>query len=158
MVLFLERRYQEAYEQLSAVIEMDSGFSEAYLCRSRVLLQQHKYSEAIADLEMARRINPSSHTILPTLGYAYAISGRRSQAEASLRQMLAAERDHAASPWGVGYVYLGLGNKGQALVWFRKAIDERSPDMFTIRVEPEVDVLRGDPRLDGLIAAMNLPR
>jgi TolB-like protein/DNA-binding winged helix-turn-helix (wHTH) protein/Tfp pilus assembly protein PilF len=157
VVLFLERRYDDASEQLSKVIEMDSGFSEAYLWRGRVRLQQHKYSEAIADLETARRINPSSHTIPPTLAYAYAVTGRRSQAEVYLHQILAPAREKAASPWAVGYIYLGLGNNDQALRWFQRAIDEHSPDMLTIRVEPEVDVLRSDQRLHAMIAAMRLP-
>lgn len=157
VVLFLERRYDDASEQLSKVLEMDSGFSEAYLWRGRVRLQQHEYSEAIADLETAKRINRSSHTIPPTLAYAYAVTGRRRQAEAYLHQILAASREKAPSPWAVGYVYLGLGNNEQALRWFQMAIDEHSPDMLTIRVEPEVDVLRGDKRLPAMIAAMHLP-
>ncbi len=39
-ILLFERRYDEAYRQLSKVIAMDSGFSEAYLFRGKVLLQQ----------------------------------------------------------------------------------------------------------------------
>src|SRR5580704_11561484 len=64
--MVFERRYDEAYQQLCKVIAMDSGFSEAYLWRGKVLLLQGKYREGIADLETAHRINPGSQTISPT--------------------------------------------------------------------------------------------
>jgi tetratricopeptide (TPR) repeat protein len=70
-VLFWERRYDEAYKQLSKVIAMDAEFSEGYLWRGGVLLQQGKYPAAIADLETAHLINHASQIISPTLAYAY---------------------------------------------------------------------------------------
>src|SRR5579863_6104026 len=157
VILFFERRYDEAYQQLSKVIAMDSGFSEAYLFRGKVLLQQGKYREAIADLEIAHRINDGSQTILPTLGYAYGLSGDRAKANAQLHSLLAESRHKYVSPWAIGSVYLGIGDKSHALDWFEKAVNERSADMLAARVTPEFDPLRDEPRFKALVSAMKLP-
>ena len=156
-ILFWERRYDEAYQQLSKVVAMDPAFSEAYLWRGRVLLMQGNYRDAIADLETAHRINHGSQTVSPTLAYAYGFSGDRAKANAQLRSLLAEMRQRYVSPWASGIVYLGLGDKPHALDWFEKAVRERSTDMLAARVAPETNPLRDEPRFKALLAAMKLP-
>jgi len=155
--MVFERRYDEAYQQLCKVIAMDSGFSEAYLWRGKVLLLQGKYREGIADLETAHHINPASQTIVPTLAYAYGLSGDRAKANAQLHSLLAESRHRYVSPWAIGSVYLGLGDKPHALDWFEKAVHERSADMQAARVTPEFDSLRSEARFKALLSAMKLP-
>jgi lipopolysaccharide biosynthesis regulator YciM len=92
--------YDEACQQLSKVIAMDAGFSEANLWRGRVLLQQGKYPAAVGDLETAHRINHASQIISPTLAYAYGVSGNRAKANSQLRSLLAESRQRYVSPWG----------------------------------------------------------
>jgi tetratricopeptide (TPR) repeat protein len=157
VVLYWERRYDEAYQQLSKVIAMDAGFSEAYLWRGRVLLQQGTYSAAIADLETAHRLNHASQIISPTLAYAYGFSGNRAKANSQLRSLLAESRRRYVSPWAIGLVYLGLGDKPRSLDWFEKAVREHSPEMTAAWIAPEADPLRKEPRFKELMAAMKLP-
>jgi TolB-like protein/DNA-binding winged helix-turn-helix (wHTH) protein/Tfp pilus assembly protein PilF len=156
-VLFWERRYDEAYKQLSKVIAMDAEFSEAYLWRGRVLLQQGKYPAAIADLETAHRINHASQIISPTLAYAYGVSGNRAKANLQLHRMLAQSRQRYLSPWAIGLVYLGLGDKPRSLDWFEKAVRVHSPEMTAAWIAPEADPLRREPRFKELLSAMKLP-
>jgi len=156
-VLFWERRYDEAYKQLSKVIAMDADFSEAYLWRGRVLLQQGKYPAAITDLETAHRINRASQIISPTLAYAYGVSGNRTKANLQLHRILAESRQRYVSPWAIGLVYLGLGDKPRSLDWFEKAVRVHSPEMTAVWVAPEADPLRREPRFKKLLSAMKLP-
>ncbi len=157
VTLYFERHYDEAYQQLSKVIAMDSGFSEAYLWRGRVLLLQGKYREGIADLETAHRINPGSQIISAILAYAYGVSGDRAKANGQLRILLAESRHRYVKPWAIAFVYLGIGDKLHALDWFEKAVRERSNDMPAARVTPEADPLLGEPRYKALLTAMKLP-
>jgi TolB-like protein/DNA-binding winged helix-turn-helix (wHTH) protein/Tfp pilus assembly protein PilF len=156
-VLFWERRYDEAYKQLSKVIAMDAGFSEAYLWRGRVLLKLGKYPAAIDDLETAHRINHASQIISPTLAYAYGVSGNRAKANLQLHRLLAESRQRYVSPWAIGLVYLGLGDKPRSLDWFEKAVREHSPEMTAVWVAPEADSLRQEPRFKELLSVMKLP-
>jgi tetratricopeptide (TPR) repeat protein len=157
VILFWERRYAEEYRQLSKVIAVDSGFSEAYLWRGRVLLQQGNYRDVITDLETAHRINHGSRTISPTLASAYGLSGDRAKANAQLRRLFAESRHRYVSALAIGVVYLGLGDKPHTLDWFEKAGREHSNDLVAARVAPEADPLRGEPRFKALLSAMNLP-
>lgn len=155
-VLFWERRYDDAYKQLSKVIAMDAEFSEAYLWRGRVLLQQSKYPAAIADLETAHRINRASQIISPTLAYAYGVSGNRAKANLQLHRMLQESRHRYVSPWAIGLIYLGLGDKPRCLDWFEKAVRMHAPEMTAAWVAPEADPLRREPRFKELLSAMKL--
>ena len=119
-------------------------------------LQQGKYKEGIADLETAHRINPISLTIQATRAYAYGLSGNRAAAEAQLQSLIAESRATYVSPWVIGFVYLGIGDKRQSLTWFEKAVREHSADMPAAKVSPECDPLRQDPRFQELRALMKL--
>jgi serine/threonine protein kinase len=61
------------------------------------------------------------------------------------------------SPAVIASVYVGLGDKDQALDWLERAIDDRTWSMFLLRVEPMLDPLRGDPRFPRLIQRVGLP-
>jgi hypothetical protein len=51
-----------------------------------------------------------------------------------------------------------LGNKDKALEWLEKAYEDRSvgSSFANIRVNPEYDPLRSDPRFQDLLRRMNL--
>ena len=154
VLLYWERRYDDAEQQITKALALDSGFSEAYLCRGKVLLQEGKYKEAITDLETANRINPSNPAIPANLAYGYGLTGNQAKAEIRLRALLAESEKNA---WAIGIVYLGLGDKARSLDWFEKAVRERSGDMIDARVEPVYDPLRQEPRFKQLLVRMNLP-
>jgi TolB-like protein/DNA-binding winged helix-turn-helix (wHTH) protein/tetratricopeptide (TPR) repeat protein len=154
VLLYWERKYDEAYQQLTKTLALDSGFSEAYLCRGKVLLQQGRYTEAIADLEAAYRINPANPAIPANLAYGYALGGNRTKAESQLHLFLSAPKKNS---WAIGLIYLGLGDQTQSLDWFERAVREYSGDMIDVRVEAQFDPLRREPRFKALLLAMKLP-
>ena len=155
-VLYFERRYDEAYLELSKVLEMEPNFSEAYLFRGEVLLQQQRYKEAIADFESARRINNTSRQ-LALMGYALGVAGKRSQAAVILRKLKAISRQKHVEPWSLAMVELGLGDKDETLAWLEKAYREQSADLIGLKVVPAYDPLRNHPRFQQLTARIGLP-
>jgi TolB-like protein/DNA-binding winged helix-turn-helix (wHTH) protein/Tfp pilus assembly protein PilF len=154
VLLYWERKYDDAYQQLTKTLALDSGFSEAYLCRGKVLLQQGKYKDAMADLETAYRINPANPAIPTNLAYGYALAGNRTKAESKLHSLLSTSKKNS---WAIGLIYLGLGDKEQSLDWLERAVREYSGDMIDVRVEPQFDSLRGEPRFKELQLKMKLP-
>jgi hypothetical protein len=91
------------------------------------------------------------------LAYAYGVSGNRAKANLQLHRLLAESRQRYVSPWAIGLVYLGLGDKPRSLDWFEKAVREHSPDMTAAWIAPEADPLRREPRFKELLSAMKLP-
>ena len=56
-------------------------------------------------------------------------------------------------------VYLGLGDKEEALRWLEKSYQDRAGiDITTIKVDPFLDPLRGDPRFEELVAKVFAPK
>jgi hypothetical protein len=60
------------------------------------------------------------------------------------------------SPVYIARIYCGLGDKDQALVWLRKAYDERSDGVLNAGVDPVYDPLRADPRFSEMLRGIGL--
>ena len=53
-------------------------------------------------------------------------------------------------------IYFGLGEQDKAFECLDKAFEERSTQLFWIKVLPELDAVRDDPRFQDLLRRMNL--
>jgi hypothetical protein len=53
-------------------------------------------------------------------------------------------------------IYAGLGDRERALAQLDSAYDERAPSMVYLRVAPEFDALRADPRFMRLVKKAGL--
>ena len=55
------------------------------------------------------------------------------------------------SVYSFALVYLGLGDKEEALRWLEQSYQDRAgSDVGWIRVDPLLDLMRGDPRFEAL--------
>ncbi len=54
-------------------------------------------------------------------------------------------------------VYVGLGERKQALLWLEKAYDERTNSLAYLKVQAIWDPLRSDPRFADLVRRIGLP-
>jgi hypothetical protein len=50
------------------------------------------------------------------------------------------------SAWHVALIHVGLQDKEQAFAWLEKAYAEQDSNIVNIKVTPEFDTLRSDPR------------
>jgi hypothetical protein len=53
-------------------------------------------------------------------------------------------------------IYAGLGDKEQTLAWLERAYQQRVHNMIFLKVEPELDGLRSDPRFVDLMRRVGL--
>jgi hypothetical protein len=60
------------------------------------------------------------------------------------------------SPFEIALVYIGLGQKDKAMEWLEKAKTERDPFLIYIKVDPNFDSLRDNPRFNALVQQMGL--
>jgi hypothetical protein len=90
-----------------------------------------------------------------TLGYAYAVSGNRAEAEEVLNQLRALSAQKYIPPFTIAVIYAGLGDKDQAFAWPQKANEERSVWMPWLKVHPKFDKLRSDPRFANLVRSLS---
>jgi len=124
--------------------------------------QKGMHEQAIAEFKKAVELTDKSSPIftpfyLAGLGHAYALAGRRSDAEQVLQGLLQRAKQSYVSPFDIALIYTALGQKDSALTWMTKAVAERSTWLVYSKWEPRLDPLRSDPRFQDLLRRIGLP-
>ncbi len=63
---------------------------------------------------------------------------------------------HYFPSYHLALIYVGLGEKEQALNLLEKAYEERYPWLIHLSVEPRLDPLRSEPRFKALVSRIGL--
>jgi TolB-like protein/Flp pilus assembly protein TadD len=147
---YYARRYDEAIAQLRKTLEMDPGFYIAHLVLGQMLDVKGTRDAAIEECQKARALNDDP-SVLGVLGRTYGLSGNKMEAEKILDQLKELSKERYVSAYSFALVYLGLGDKEEALHWLEQSYQDRAgSDIGYIRVDPLLDPLRGDPRFEAL--------
>jgi TolB-like protein/Tfp pilus assembly protein PilF len=145
------RRYDVAIEQLRKTIDMDPGFYYAHWNLGSALAAKGALVPAIQEYEKARALNDDP-SMLGLLGNAYAVSGNKAEAVKIRDQLQAISKQRYVSGYSFALVYLGLGDKEEALQWLEKAYQDGAGEALRyIAVEPVLDPLRSEPRFTALV-------
>lgn len=150
------RRYDQAVEELRKTLELDADFQRAHFWLGIAYEQKGMFPQAIGSFEKVVELSGRDPRYLAALAHAYAVSGRRGEAERMLGELEKLAKTHYVSAFSRALVYAGLANKKEALAWLEKAYEERSDDMAMLKVDPRFDALRSDPRFQALLRRMNL--
>ncbi|HJQ25114.1 MAG TPA: winged helix-turn-helix domain-containing protein [Blastocatellia bacterium] len=153
---YLARHYDEAIAHLRSAIEIEPNHWPPYANLGRAYEAKGAPNEAIAALVRARQIEADVPEILGNLGHVYAAAGQRAEAARILAELQSAGRRGYVEPYNVALVYAGLGDKEQAFAWLEKAFAERSFYITWLKVDPELDGLRGDRRFADLLRRAGL--
>jgi len=140
-------RYPEGMAQIRKALDLDPNSYYAHYNLGQVLEMSGDLSGAIAEYEKSASLDTDPYP-LALLGHAQALNGDR-EAALKILQQLAVSKRYVAD-YSVGLVYLGLGDKKQAMDWFEKSFAQRQPDLNTIRFDPLLKSLHGDPRFEAL--------
>jgi tetratricopeptide (TPR) repeat protein len=127
-------RYDETIENCRRGLALDPENAIVKQLHARALLQQGRVAEAIAILEQTGDQSKGQ------LGYAYAITGRRAEAEA-------AAAESANFPRRRAWIYAGLGDKDRVFEALEEMAARKDPGARLYLVFPEMALLRDDPRL-----------
>jgi TolB-like protein/Tfp pilus assembly protein PilF len=124
--------------------------------------QKGRHDDAIANFKKAVELTSKNAPFLTSfflagLGHAYAVGGKRKEAETVLQDLLERNKQSYVSPYDIALIYTGLGDKGAALVWMTKAVAERSTWLVYSKWEPRLDPLRNDARFQDLLRRIGLP-
>jgi tetratricopeptide (TPR) repeat protein len=124
--------------------------------------QEGMHEQAVAEfkkaVELTDKSSPTfSSFYLAGLAHAYALAGRRSDAEQVLQVLLERGRQLYVSPFDIALIYTALGEKDTAFAWMTKAVAERSTWLVYSKWEPRLDPLRSDPRFQDLLRRIGLP-
>lgn len=152
---FFGRRYDEAIEAYQEVLRSDPNSSENHAYLGSAFEQKRMYEDAIKEFLKARDYSVEK-TGIGMLGHCYAVSGRTSEAQRLIQQLL---RETPARSYALALIYTGLGDKDSAFLWLNKTLDDEDHrnQLLFIKVDPIFDGLRTDQRFTELLRRMKLP-
>jgi TolB-like protein/tetratricopeptide (TPR) repeat protein len=147
---YFARRYDEAIDELRKASDIDLNFYHAYRVLGLVLEMRGDFAGTIGAYQKARALNDDPF-VLALLGHAYASSGNKTEAMKILEQLKQLSNERYVTAYSFALVYLGMGDKEEALRWLEKSYQDRAGyELRFIRVSPLLDPLRGDPRFEAL--------
>ena len=140
------RQCDRAIDEFRKAREMDPNFFPAVFYTARCYELASKYEQAIAEYRKAVALSGGSSLALAGLGHAYAQSGKKARARGVLGELTAMSKRRYVSPYLIGTVYAGLGEKDQALQWLEQAMRDHDYSLVLLGVDARLDNLREDAR------------
>jgi serine/threonine protein kinase/tetratricopeptide (TPR) repeat protein len=153
-VYLYARQFDKALDQAKKTYDLDPSMvtGQNWMCHSYDV--NGMYAESLAISEKATQLNRS---LLAGLGYAYAKSGRRQEAEAVLKQWKEIEKTKYVANYWIAIVHAALGENDAAFAELEKAYREHDWFLQRLKTDPFMDPLRGDPRFKDLVRRLGLP-
>jgi tetratricopeptide (TPR) repeat protein len=105
-------------------------------------------------LEEYRRCLPQLPEAKLNIAHVLAAMGKASEARAMLAAIEHPESGEAPNAFDVACVYAALGDRDKAFQWLEQSYRDRS--ILTLKINPMLDPLRGDPRYADLLARAGL--
>jgi TolB-like protein/Flp pilus assembly protein TadD len=154
-LLYFSRRYDEAIVQLLKTLEMDPGFLQAHNWLVRVYAAKGMEREADAALDNFQRVAGDSSEYWTAASMVKAKTGRRDK----VRDAVARAKGRSSSPPDPAmmlFLQIARGDAGEAFAWMEKCYATHSTMMTSLKVNPDYDDLRDDPRFAGYLGRVGL--
>ena len=153
---YYARKYDRAIEQCRAVADLDPHSMSARDCVGSAQLASGANEQAIALYRTLAASSGNDPLRLASLGFAYALSGRKADARKVIGQLNDASKIHYVPASLLAEIHAALGDKDKAFSWLEKAYEQHDSFLVRLKVEPALDALRSDKRFEELLHRMSL--
>jgi serine/threonine-protein kinase len=155
---YYARDYDRAIQQFQKTLELDPNFPLVHWALPAAYEQKGMYDQAIVGFKkgVALRGGTEWSFSMSGLGHVYGVSGKKAEARAVLDELMQTSRQQYVPADSIALVYAGLGEKDQAFTWLEKAYEEHAFKMAWLKVDPQWDSLRSDPRFADLVRRVGL--
>ncbi len=158
-ILYFARRYDEAIAQGQKIVEINPEFAEIHEYLKRCYDQKGMYREAIAARQMRRKLAGSDDRETAALRNAASASDADVYWRNRLEQEIEDARREKSEAFDLAEIYARIGENEKAFEWLEKAYQERHYTVMYLKVAPNLDSLRNDPRFDDILQRIGqMPR
>ncbi|MGB9511798.1 MAG: protein kinase [Candidatus Acidiferrum sp.] len=155
-VYYLAGDYDRAEEVEKNTIQMDPSFITAHSYLGQVYVEKKQYGEAIDEFRTALSLSPGDIAGLVDLAYAYAIAGKKAEAQEIVQELQNSRGHKYISSYDWAVVYAGYRDKEKTLNALEQAYDERNGRIVNLGVHPQFAFLKGEPRFQKLLTQIRL--
>jgi TolB-like protein/Tfp pilus assembly protein PilF/predicted Ser/Thr protein kinase len=154
-LLYFARQYDRSIEQFRQVLAVEPGFPRAFIIVNP-LTENGMVAEALAEIERFRRYGEDAPWTWVAEVYVYRRWGRLPEARRALKHLEDVIHRIRVDPTPLlAPAYVGIDNT-KALAYMERAYAEHSNALVLLKVSPDLDPIRGDPRFQDLLRRMHL--
>jgi serine/threonine protein kinase len=154
------RRYDKALEHFNKALELDPGYSTARFNLAITYRAMGKYDLWLEEWKKAATLDNDREDLAMAEEAAQVYS--KSGYPAAVRRMIEMRKQlgkrRYVDPSIIAYDCAAVGDKDQAFAWLDRAYAEKSDLVGFVKVNPEMDGLRTDPRYVALLKKIGLPQ
>jgi DNA-binding winged helix-turn-helix (wHTH) protein/TolB-like protein/Tfp pilus assembly protein PilF len=154
-IYYLAGQNDKAIEQCKKILELDPSSFPARRYLGLAYEAKGMYPEAISEFQTGVKLS-GSPLMLALLGHAYAVAGKKAEAQQVLNDLQQLQSQRYVSPYTVAAIYVGLGDQDQAFKWLEKAVEERDIWLMNLKVDPVFAKLRSNRQFTDLLARIRL--
>src|SRR5713226_9684457 len=152
------RQYDQGIREFQKALGLEPDMIYAHQGLGWVYEQKKMYREAIAEQEKGVNLTNRDAFAVASLGIVLGESGRKREAKKLLEELQERSKQRYISPCLIALVQIGLGNRDQAIASLEQGYTDRDQGMMYLKVDPEMDDLRSDPRFQDLLRRVGLPQ
>jgi serine/threonine protein kinase/Tfp pilus assembly protein PilF len=152
------RQYDKAVEELENAREIYPQHTATYTYLFWTYAMLGEYEKAINLLDLAIEIMGRHPLLVIRMAYGYGLAGNKVKSREFLDEALEASETQFVAPTSIAAVYGALGENDIAFEWLEKAFLERDPKLTYLRILPEYEPLRSDPRYKEMLKKVGLDK
>ena len=153
-LLYFGRRYDEAIDQLRKTAEMDPSFQQARYWLVRAFAEKRMDRELEAELKNLQHAEGDSPKYWVMVSMVKSRIGEQTEARNAAANARARSAD--SDPADMLYLQMAMGNADESFGWLEKCYETHSTMMTSLKVNPDYDNLRGDPRFANYLQKVGL--
>jgi len=151
VTFYYAHRYDDAARQLRKTLEIDPTSFYTHYNLGILLQVTGDLSGAIAEYEKAKQLNDNAY-VSTLWAVAKAHAGDQDAARRMLSEFDKISQQHEVVGYLRALLNLSLNKKDEALRWLEQGYEERDgSNISTIKVDPLLNSLHGDPRFEALV-------
>jgi len=154
---FYARQYDEAINAFRSTLELNPNYSEGHRWLGKALTHTGHFEEALVSLNKALEITQGQGPAVGDLAELWGMMGKKEEIKTILESSLHQRTERYISASFIASLYTASGDHDQAFIWMEKAFEEKDFKFVALKVAPEWDKFRSDPRFDNFVQRMNFP-
>jgi serine/threonine protein kinase/tetratricopeptide (TPR) repeat protein len=145
------RKHEQAAAMAVATMAIDPDFVIAHARRGVALKHLADYAPAATEIGRCLTLSPDNPDHLAQLGQIHALQGQRDAAHKLIARLKQLAATRFVPAYDLALVHAALGERDAAFEWLQRAYDERYGPLVFLRVDPDLDGVRADPRFNTLV-------
>ncbi len=156
LVLYWAHENKRAIEQLEQTLALDPDFGLTLFYLGGFLTVAGRYADGVAALEKAVEKTGGMPLLMANLGSAYGRSGQRAKANKMLQELEVQFKERGFPLSQLAWLCSGLGDSDKVINLLNQAYSDHNPLLTWLKVMPEFDSVRLDPRFQDILRRLHL--